>query len=199
MFIPPNPAGESMKVRVPYVVFETKTGKYGIDAYFFVRLEKVERRATLIKRADELTAVESPPPGLILTKEALEGHLLSLFLTLYELSGERFRRRAWHMRRWSLWRLIGIPTGHQRHIDIDERLAKENREAMLALAILRKVLGIKGPEEIERAFVRPIGYAFLELEVNGSEVSDPVYRELFRIDPHAGMALPWLKMKEKGQ
>lgn len=76
------------------------------------------------------------------------------------------------MRRWNVWRIIGIPMGHQRHIDRDEELAKENREAILALAILQKVLWAKKPKDLEWILVRLYRYAFLEVEMTGSEVGD---------------------------
>ncbi|ASJ07872.1 hypothetical protein A3L11_00990 [Thermococcus siculi] len=184
-----------MELRVPYIIFETRTGEYGIDAYFSLRVERPERRATLIRKAVDLERVNGKPQGVLLDLGSVEGYLTSLFLTLYDLSGERFNERTRHMRRWSIWRIIGIPTGHQRHIERDEELAKKNREALLALAIVRKVLGIKSPTELERAMVVPKGYAVLELEISGNEVGDPVYRELFKMDSNAGMALQWLKLK----
>ncbi|ASA78048.1 hypothetical protein [Thermococcus sp. 5-4] len=188
-----------MRLRVPYVLFETKTGKYGVDAYFSLRVEKPERRATLIRKAEDLVMVKEKPMGALLEGESVVEYLTSLFVILYELSGESFNERARHMRRWNIWRLIGIPTGHQRHVDRDEELAKKNREALLALAILRKVLGVKTPVELSDTTIKPLGYAFLEFEVNGGDVGDPVYRELFRIDSNAGMALPWLMTEKKGE
>jgi len=188
-----------MRLRVPYVLFETKTGRYGVDAYFSLRVEKPERRATLIRKAEDLVMVEEKPMGALLEGESVVEYLTSLFVILYELSGESFNERARHMRRWNIWRLIGIPTGHQRHVDRDEELAKKNREALLALAILRKVLGVKTPVELSGTTIKPLGYAFLEFEVNGGDVGDPVYRELFRIDSNAGMALPWLRTEKKGE
>lgn len=187
-----------MKLRVPYVLFETATGRYGLDAYFSLRVEKPERRATLIRKAEGLQLIGEKPVTALLNTESLGEYLNSLFLTLCELSGESFNERTKHMRRWNLWRLLGIPTGHQRHVDRDEELAERNREALLALAIMRKVLGVKNQSDLERAVVRPLGYAFLELEVSGREVSDPVYRELFRVDSNAGMALQWLRLKNRG-
>ncbi|NJE29724.1 hypothetical protein E3E38_01465 [Thermococcus sp. 18S1] len=181
-----------MRLRVPYVLFETRTGMYGVDAYFSLRVEKPERRATLIRKAEDLQRLEVRPQGALLEEDSLGNYLTSLFVTLYDLSGERFNERAHHMRRWNIWRIIGIPTGHQRHVDRDEELAKKNREALLALAIMRKVLGIKSPAELGETVVKPMGYAVLEFEVDGREVSDPVYRELFKIDSNAGMALQWL-------
>ncbi|ASJ05127.1 hypothetical protein [Thermococcus barossii] len=186
-----------MRLRVPYVLFETGTGEYGVDAYFSLRVEKPERRATLIRKAEDLVRTGEKPMGALLKGESVVEYLTSLFVLLYELSGESFNERTRHMRRWNIWRLIGIPTGHQRHVDRDEELAKKNREALLALAILRKVLGAKTPVELEGVTIRPLGYAFLEFDVDGGNVSDPVYRELFKIDSNAGMALPWLRTKKR--
>ncbi|MBP1911165.1 hypothetical protein [Thermococcus stetteri] len=184
-----------MRVRVPYILFRTKTGEYGLDAYFSLNVEKVERRATLIRKAEVVKPVPEKPPTAVLRGEDLEEYLFGLFSRLYELSGERMKERTNHMRRWNLLRLIGIPSGHQRHIEREEGLARENREALLALAIMRKVLGVKRPSEIEKARLEFLGYGVFELEVNGREVSDPVYRELFKVDPIAGIALSWLKIK----
>ena len=186
-----------MELRIPYIVFETGTGEYGVDAYFSLRVEKPERRATLIRKAEDLERVSERPAGALLNPDSLEGYLTSLFLTLYDLSGERFKERTRHMRRWNLWRMIGIPTGHQRHIDRDEELARENREALLALAIVRKVLGIKFPTELGKVRVVPRGYAVMRLELSGRDISDPVYRELLKIDSNAGMAIQWLVLKTK--
>ncbi|ASJ10006.1 hypothetical protein A3L12_01170 [Thermococcus sp. P6] len=182
-------------MRVPYVLFETNTGRYGLDAYFSMRVDAVERRATLIRRADDLRRVEERPSTALLDGESVGEYLRSLFLTLYELSGERFNERMGHMRRWNVWRMIGIPTGHWRHLRKDDELARRNREALLALEIMRKVLGVKHPGDLEKAPVRPLGYALLEVEFRDGKASDPVYRELLRIDAGAGMALPWLEIK----
>jgi hypothetical protein len=186
-----------MKVEVPYLVFRTKTGEYGLDAYFSLNVERVERRATLIRKAKDLRAVTKKPPTTLLRGEEVEEYLIGLFSRLYELSGERMKERTDHMRRWNLLRLIGIPSGHQRHVEREEELARENREALLALAILRKVLGIKRPGDIEKARIEFLGYGVFELSVDGRDVSDPVYRELFKVDPIAGMALSWLRIKEE--
>ncbi|WP_157626192.1 hypothetical protein [Thermococcus zilligii] len=48
-----------MRVEVPYVIFETRRGKYGLDAYFFGRLERVEHSAALIRRGEEIQAFPS--------------------------------------------------------------------------------------------------------------------------------------------
>lgn len=181
-----------MRVRVPYLVFRTKTGKYGVDAYFSLNVEKVERRATLIRKAKDLKPLSKKPPTALLDGSEIEGYLFGLFSKLYELSGERMKERTSHMRRWNLWRLIGIPSGHQRHIEREEELARENREALLALAIMRKVLGVKKPDDIEKARIEFLGYGVFELEIADGKISDPVYRELFKIDPVAGMGLSWL-------
>ncbi|WP_054840948.1 hypothetical protein [Thermococcus peptonophilus] len=184
------------------MVFRTKTGgEYGLDAYFFLNVEKVERRATLIRKAEDLKLISKKPSTALLSGEDVEEYLLGLFSKLYELSGERMKERTSHIRRWNLLRLIGIPSGHQRHVEKEEELARENREALLALAILRKVLGIKKPEDIEKAGGIEFegGYGIFELEIEGGNVNDPVYRELFKVDPIAGMALSWLRIKgEKG-
>ena len=186
-----------MKLRIPYIVFETGTGEYGIDAYFSLRVEKIERRATLIRKAGDLERVSERPAGALLSPNSVKGYLTFLFLTLYDLSGEGFKKRARHMRRWNLLRMIGIPTGHQRHIDMDDELARRNREALLALAIVRKVLGIRSPTELAKVRVIPRGYAVMRLDLRDGKVSDPVYRELLKIDSNAGMALQWLIMKTK--
>lgn len=185
--------GSAMRVRVPYVLFETKTGSYGVDAYFSLRVSKVERRAVLIKREDSLTPASKKPENALITTSNVEEYLKELFTTIHHLSHARFRKRGDHMRRWNIWRLIGIPTGHKRHVDEDERLSEESREALLALSILQRVLGVKNPSELEKSRIVPKGYAFLELRIEGGHVSDPVYEELLRIDPGVGMTLGWLK------
>lgn len=77
-----------MRVRIPYVLFETKTGKYGVDAYFSLRVAKLKRRATLIRKADDLEWTMDRPPVLLLDDDGVENYFGELFLALYELSGE---------------------------------------------------------------------------------------------------------------
>lgn len=185
-----------MIIKIPYVLFKTRTGEYGLDAYFSLNVERVERRATLLRKAEEIKLAPQKPSTALLDGKDVEKYLHWLFTRLYELSEERMKERTKHMRRWNVLRLIGIPTGHQRHVDRDEELARKNREALLALTLVRAVLGVKKPGDFERAGIKFEGYGVFELKVEGKEVNDPVYRELFRVDPIAGMALSWLKIKE---
>ncbi|AEH24458.1 hypothetical protein [Pyrococcus yayanosii] len=172
-------------IRVPYVLFRTASGIYGIDAYTSLRVERPERAATLIRRAEGLRPVQEKPENALLSLEEVEAFLTNLLELVKEHSGSIMKERVSKMRRWNIFRLLGIPTGHSRHIAEEERLAKENREALLALSLLENVL---------RGRVKPLGYAILELEVRGREVMvggrrDGVYTELTKIDMRAAMAL----------
>ncbi|ASJ03257.1 hypothetical protein A3L09_08315 [Thermococcus profundus] len=185
-----------MRVGIPYVLFETRTGRYGLDAYFFTRLERVEHRAVLIRKADGLTSAPEFSGGLDVAPENVSVLLKELALSLYEMSGRRFEERKKHMRRWNIFRFLGIPTGYLKHLQKDEELAKRNREALLALSIVEHVLGIKKPADLEKAEVTPLGWGIFELEMD-DEPLDSVYRELYKTDEGFRRALWGLVNNEK--
>ena len=170
-----------MRIEVPYILFETGTGRYGLDAYFFTRLEKVEHRAALIRKADVIKPVSKVCGNVGISPEEIEGILKGLALSLYELSGRSFEERGKHMRRWNLFRFLGIPTGHFKHLKKDEEMARRNREALLALSIVEHVLGVRKPSDLENVELRSLGWGIFELEVE-DEPRDNLYRELYRAD-----------------
>lgn len=170
-----------MRVEVPYVIFETRTGRYGLDAYFFTRLERVEHRAALIRKADAIKPVSEVRGNVGISPDEIEGILKELALSLYELSGRSFEERGKHMRRWNLFRFLGIPTGYFKHLKMDEEMARQNREALLALSIVEHVLGVRKPSDLENVELRTLGWGIFELEVE-DEPRDSVYLELYRVD-----------------
>ena len=178
-----------MELNIPYLVFEVNGKEYMIDAYFSKKLERVERVATLIKPANrELSKTAKNSLPILLIEDELEEFLKNLFVEVYEQSGERLNERLKHMRRWNIFRFIGIPIGFLRHIKREEELAKENREAMLSLAILRKVLGIKNPDDIDSIKITAKYYLYYKIELkdnqifNGKGEKDIIYTQLLEID-----------------
>jgi len=187
-----------MAMEVPYVLFEVqrsgrKAGTYAIDAYFveFVSLEP--RKAVLIKnpRAVRLYEnAENPLPRLL--RDPVGRFLKRLYSELLSASHETREKRISHMRRWNVWRILGIPTGHGRHIAVDEHLAKVERENTLGLALLKKVLDVK--DDVESVEIREVGLSYRRLwlkngEVVGEEGADRVYTNLMKIDPAFRTAL----------
>ncbi|AEC52688.1 hypothetical protein PNA2_1774 [Pyrococcus sp. NA2] len=170
---------------IPYVIFKTKSGIYGIDAYTSLRVEKPERIATLVKKFNTIPELIDEHKLALLSADELPTFLELLREDLQGKANSTMRRRVSKMRRWNIFRLLGIPTGHSRHIQEEEKLAKENREALLALSILDVVL---------KGGVKPLGYSLLELEFEGDKVYingklDGVYTELIKVDMRAAMAL----------
>ncbi len=179
-------------MEVPYVLFEVhrkgkRIGTYAIDAYFVEFLSLEPRKAVLIKGLDAIRLsenAEKPLPRLL--RIPVERFLKELYRELLSASQETRGRRISHMRRWNVWRILGIPTGHSRHIAVDEQLAKVERENALGLALLKKVLGMKG--DVESVEIREAGVRYRRLwlekgEVAGEEGVDRVYTNLLRIDP----------------
>ncbi|WP_324736544.1 hypothetical protein VFC49_05720 [Thermococcus sp. SY098] len=178
-----------MKVEVPYLVFEVNGKEYMIDAHFSRKLERIERVSTLIRPIDRtLSKTAEAPLPILLQKNEIEGFLKNLFVEVYERSGEKLNKRLAHMRKWNILRLIGIPTGFSRHVEKDEQLAKENREAMLSLAILRKILGVKTPTELDKIKIVPKEYLYYRIELKNREIfnekgeKDGIYTQLLEID-----------------
>ncbi len=176
---------------IPYLVFEVSGNRYLIDAYFTKIVEKKERLAVLIRPYNMSIYSKEPlgrPLEPLLREDELDGLLKDAFAESFERSGERFNERLRHMRRWNLWRFLGIPTGHQRHIEKDEELAEESREAMMALTIFRKVLGVKKVEELDRISIRPMEYVYYNVLIKGEEVfdregkKDRIYTQLMMFD-----------------
>ena len=178
-----------MKVEVPYLVFEVNGKEYMIDAHFSKKLGRIERVSTLIRPMDRtLSETAEEPLPILLQKDEIEEFLKNLFLKIYERSGEKLDERLRHMRKWNILRLIGIPTGFSRHVEKEEQLAKENREAMFSLAILRKILGVKTPAELDKIKIIPKGYLYYKIELRNEEVfnekgeKDSIYTQLLKID-----------------
>ncbi|EHP87426.1 hypothetical protein [Methanotorris formicicus] len=177
-----------MMLYVPYLVFEVNGKEYMIDAYFSKKLEKIERVSALIKPIDrDLPKTAKNHLPILLKENELEEFLKKLFVEVYEQSGERLNARLKHMRRWNIFRFIGIPVGFLRHIKREEDLAKENRETMLSLAILRKILDIKNPEDINSIKITAKYYLYYKIEIKGNQIfnekgKDIIYTQLLEID-----------------
>ncbi|AIF68476.1 hypothetical protein PAP_00145 [Palaeococcus pacificus DY20341] len=177
-----------MRIAIPYLIFEVKGKEYMIDAYFSKKVERIERVSALIRPFDRSLRREcegSLEP--LIKEEDLEGFLKEVFREVYELSGEKLKSRLSHMRRWNIFRLLGLPTGYKRHLKEEEELAKENREALLALAILKNVLGIKSPKELENLHILVRGYRYYAVEIgesiyNEKGKEDKIYAQLLKID-----------------
>ncbi|MFA4639933.1 hypothetical protein [Pyrococcus kukulkanii] len=174
-----------MKAEIPFIIFKTKKGTFAMDLYLINRVEKFERIATLIRRAENIRQASFVPEEAERWEEEFEGFLKRLLEITRIRSGKIMDKRLGKMRRWNIFRLLGIPTGHSRHISEEERLARDNREALLALSILENV--IKGDISV-------IGYGVAEIEIKGKKVYingrvDPVYTELIKTDMRAAMAL----------
>ena len=186
-----------MRLQIPYVLFKTKTGEYGLDAYFFHRLEKVEHRAVLIRKAESIKPTSKVRELLEISPKSVEQVLKGLALTLYELSGKSFKERGRHIRRWNIYRFLGIPTGYFKNLKRDDELAKRSREALLALSIVEHVLGVRKPGDVERAMIIPIGWGILEVEIVDGKPVDPVYGELYTTDSGFRRALQELVEERK--
>ncbi|MFA4647483.1 hypothetical protein P8X24_09585 [Pyrococcus kukulkanii] len=174
-----------MRGELPFIIFKTKKGMFAIDLYLINRVEKLERIATLIRRAENIKQASFVPKEVGGWEEEVKDFLKWLLEIARVRSGKIINKRLGKMRRWNIFRLLGIPTGHSRHVSEEERLARDNREALLALSILENV--IKGD-------IKVVGYGVAEIEIKGKEVYingrvDPVYTELIKRDMRAAMAL----------
>ncbi|WP_297495440.1 hypothetical protein [Thermococcus sp.] len=183
-----------MAMNVPYVLFEVrrdgkKRGTFAIDTYFieFVSLEP--RKVVMIKDTSAVVLSEKANDALPKLLEKPVGELLKgLYRELLENSKEVREKRITHMRRWNVWRILGIPTGHSRHVAIDEELSKVEREYSLALALLERILDIKDEDELEGVEITELGVLYRKLwlgdrQVLGEDGVDKVYTNLLKIDP----------------
>ncbi|RLF81685.1 hypothetical protein DRN38_01910 [Thermococci archaeon] len=178
-----------MKVEIPYLVIEVNGKLFMIDAYFSKKVEKTEHVSVLIKRfkRDLPREAQNPLPSLI-TENEIKFFLKNVFGTLYECSGKKVDERLRHMRKWNIHRFLGIPSGFKRHKEKEEELAKQNREILLALALLQEVLGIKSPKEFEEINIKPVGWRYYTIKVredgiyNEKGEKDAIYTELLKID-----------------
>ncbi|WP_297521626.1 hypothetical protein [Thermococcus sp.] len=181
-------------MRVPYVLFEVRkngksTSTFALDAYFIEFLSIEPRKVVLIKDPSTITLggkAEGALPKLL--RKPVGALLKDLYETLLETSGEVREKRVSHMRRWNVWRILGIPTGHSRHVEIDEELAKVEREYSLGLALLERILGVKNGRGLDELEVVERGVLYRKLwlfngNVTGEEGPDKVYTDLLRIDP----------------
>ncbi|WP_048149603.1 hypothetical protein [Thermococcus sp. AM4] len=186
-----------MEVEVPYVLFRTRSGVYGIDGYFYPALERVEHRAALLRKM-EPKPLPRELKGAYVTPDNVREILRGLALELYELTGRSFEERSKHMRRWNILRFLGIPSGYVKNLKRDEELAGRVRRALLALSIVEHVLGIKGPSDLGDLFVEPLGWAVFRLEVVNGKPVDPLYSQLYEDDAGFRRALSELLKKERG-
>lgn len=189
--------GCGMEIEVPYVLFRTKSGVYGLDSYFYPALERAEHRAALLRKMEP-----KPLPQVSgeyhVTPDNVKDVLRELALELYGLAGRSFDERNKHMRRWNILRFLGIPSGYLKNLKRDEELAGRVRRVLLALSIVEHVLGIKGPSDLENLSVEPLGWAVFRLEVVDGKPVDPVYAQLYEDDAGFRRALFGLLQKEKG-
>ena len=183
-----------MAMEVPYVLFEVrKKGKlrstFAVDAYFVEFLSLEPRKVVLVKDASAVVLKGDARRALPrLLEKPVDELLKGLYRKLLRGSAEAREKRVSHMRRWNVWRILGIPTGHSRHIAMDEELAKIERENSLGLALLERILGVKREEELEDVEVRERGVFYRGLwlsrgQVFGKEGVDKVYTNLLKIDP----------------
>jgi len=200
-----------MVMEVPFIVFKTPRGRFAIDAYFteFVSLEP--RKVVLIKDPEKEGLLDSASDPLpVLLKEDVREFLIGLFTRLEEAERGLRERRISHMRRWNALRIIGIPTGHSRHIAMDERLGEAERENSFGLALLKSILGVRSSEELSRIRVTKEGIAYRVIWLEKGEVLSPVgkdavYTNLLRKDPvfrtafHSALFRRTLLNKEMGE
>jgi len=193
-----------MRIEVPYLVFEVKGKRFMIDVYFSRKVEKIEHVSVLIRKfgSNLPKEAENPLPKLI-NEETLEEFLKRTFEKIYELSGRSLDERLRHMRKWNVLRILGIPTGFHRHKEKDETLAKENREALLALSLLQEVLGVKSPAELRDLKLQPVEWRYYAIELKGDEIynekgkRDPIYTELLKRDSGFRQALYALEYSQQ--
>ncbi|AJC72154.1 hypothetical protein X802_08260 [Thermococcus guaymasensis DSM 11113] len=186
-----------MTVEVPYVLFRTRSGVYGIDGYFYPALERVEHRAALLRKM-EPKPLRGVSGKYYVTPDNVKDILRELALELYELAGRSFDERNKHMRRWNILRFLGIPSGYLKNLRRDNELAGRVRRVLLALSIVEHVLGIKGPADLENLSIEPLGWTLFRLEVVDGKPVDPVYAQLYEDDAGFRRALFELLQKEKG-
>jgi hypothetical protein len=183
-----------MAMEVPYVLFDVRKkgklrGTFAVDAYFVEFLSIESRKVVLMKDASTVVLKGEARKALPrLLEKPVDGLLKDLYGKLLKGSMEAREKRVSHMRRWNVWRILGIPTGHSRHIAMDEELAKIERENSVGLALLEGILGVKREEELKEVEVRERGVLYRELwlsrgQVLGEEGVDRVYTNLLQIDP----------------
>ncbi|NJE26776.1 hypothetical protein E3E22_09160 [Thermococcus sp. MV5] len=178
-----------MKIEIPYLVVDINGKLFMMDAYFSKKVEKIEHVSVLIKKFDRSLRKDprTPLPNLI-DEENVEYFIKDVFKKVYHRSGKKLDERLRHIRKWNLFRLFGIPSGFKRHKEKDEELARENRESLLALALLQKVLGIKNPQELENVEIKAIEWRYYTIEIkkdgiyNEKGKKDPIYTELMERD-----------------
>ncbi|WP_048150243.1 hypothetical protein [Palaeococcus ferrophilus] len=179
-----------MEVKVPFLVFEVNGEEYAIDAHFSRRLSRVERISTLIRKRNFPESLPAGSLEALLGEDELEDFLKALYMEVAKLAGERIDDRMRHMRRWNLSRLLGLPTGFFRHVKEDEELAEKSREAMLSLAILKKVLGVKSAADLGevKVTVKGLTHYRISVDLEKGEVldekgkKDAVYSALLKMD-----------------
>ena len=183
-----------MPMEIPFIIFRVmKKGKsirrLAIDSYFTEFLSIEPRKVVLIKdpeREKFLSSARDPLP--VLLQKDPDRLLKDLFEGLERSTGEVLEKRVSHIRRWNILRMIGIPSGHSRHIAIDERLAETERENSLGLALLKGVLGVKDSGELRDVKIATEGTAYLRLWLENGRVvtdsgKDSVYTSLLKKDP----------------
>ena len=183
-----------MPMEIPFIIFRVmKKGKsirrLAIDSYFTEFLSIEPRKVVLIKdpNREKFRSSARDPLPVLLQKDP-DRLLKDLFEGLERASSDALGKRVSHIRQWNILRMIGIPSGHSRHIAIDERLAETERENSLGLALLKGVLGVKGSEELKDIEVITEGTAYMRLWLENGRVmtdsgKDSVYTGLLKKDP----------------
>jgi len=190
-----NIFGRRSMIGVPYVRFEVETdgkrrGIFAMDAYFVEFLSLEPRATVLIKDPSKAPFTENPEGSLPrLFNDDIESFLKGLYERMEGTARDVRNYRVSHMRRWDFLRIIGIPSGHHRHIAEEEYLARIERENSLGLAILSKVLHVRGSDDLDRVRVRELDVVYYRLALHGGNVVDvrgkvdKVYTQLLGLDP----------------
>jgi len=153
---------------VPHIDLKVRGARgereYWIDAYFLTLLENIVRRAALIRRPEAgVKEVETPLDSIRLDpKVGGCEDVLRMFKEAYlyadSIARSKGYERSVHIARWTQLKNFMIPTGHQKHIDRDERDAMILSEALWA----REIIGL--------AFMVNNPYEWGRLRIHGGEI-----------------------------
>ncbi|MCD6196746.1 MAG: hypothetical protein J7J82_08185 [Staphylothermus sp.] len=163
------------KISIPYNVYTSKERSFGLDAYFWLFLDKKYRKSLLIKPLNSLK--NSPDPGSIILSPKIDHskQLNELEELSQYISSEKIRYTS-RLNRWKLARffLVPLPSGLVDSKELTELVSAEN--------IVRKILSMRTISDGIKWCILSIKETEKGIEINVNGKYDKIYNWLYKND-----------------
>ncbi len=162
-------------ISIPYNVYICEEKSFGLDAYFWLFLEKKYRKSLLIKPLNSLK--NSPDPGSIILSPKIDHsrQLNELEELSHYISSEKIRYTS-RLNRWKLARffLVPLPSGLVDSKELTELISAEN--------IVKKILSLRTVFDGIKWCILSIKETKKGIEIYVNNKYDKIYNWLYQND-----------------